>query len=325
MAQLIVYNPLPVAYAHREKQLVAVLGDGVEFVRTENEGYTGVSRILALLRHLRAAIGLRRSTTPVLVTWPLLGWFEILLWSSPHSSVYLSVHDPRPLRRQVGLGRFAAWLANRVPVRRRPHIVCHSAIASETTRSILHDARILLLPLPMLPPNGTAAATSEARPRRVLVLGQYKTARDLELLSALGARLPELGLEGVIAGRGWPEIDGWQVQSRFLTEEEFDRELLLAGCLLIPYLHYFQSGVALRAVEIGTPVVGARHPFLCDSLGLESTPGIINEPESIDSWVAAINASLRPRGQQVGPFDSVRNKWLEWMAGASRATGVVGL
>ncbi len=313
MTQLVVYDPLPEAFAHWERQLSATLGEKVDFVRTQNEGLGRGARIWALLRHVKTARRLLRSGRPVLVTWPLLGWLEVILWASPATTVYLSVHDPRPLRRQIGLGKASAWLARRTPSRWRPKIIAYSSVALDTIRDTLPGTSITMLPLPMMPQ--APQAPTLARPRRVLVLGQYKPARDLDVLAMLGSRLPQAGIAGLIAGRGWPPVAGWEVHDRFLTEAEFDAELMSAGCLLIPYQHYFQSGVAARAVELGTPVVGAEHPFLCESLGLAGTPGIVCDVASPEAWMEAISASVETHSP-VDIFDEVRTRWHDWFVQA---------
>ena len=311
-----VYNPLPIAYSHREKQLVEIFDGLVQFTRSSTEGMTGWKKVSALVSHLRVIRKLRSTSEPVLVTWPLLGWLEVILWARRNSQVYLSVHDPKPLRRQIGLGRVAAQLARLVPPNMRPTLICHSSIAADETIRILPGTSVISLPLPMIRPK--LHATSEKRPRTVLVLGQYKPARDLDFLELLGPQRETHTLKGSIAGRGWPQVTGWDVTDRFLSEKDFDDLLSRAGCLLIPYRHYFQSGVALRAVELGTPVVGAAHPYLCDSLGLSDTSGIVASPDSTNSWLEAIENSINSDSYSTNIFGKTQDLWKEWLS-TSRA------
>ena len=98
----------------------------------------------------------------------------------------------------------------------------------------------------------------------VVVAGQYKPARDLELLAQLGPRLRDAGWTTTIVGRGWPPVPGWDVDDRFVPEDELDDLLGAAWALLLPYREYFQSGVAVRALENGTPTVGESTSFLDD-------------------------------------------------------------
>ena len=79
--------------------------------------------------------------------------------------------------------------------------------------------------------------------------------------------LADAGFELRIRGRGWPQIAGWDVDSDFLPEETLKLEIESAAALLLPYSYYFQSGVAVRAIESSLPVVGRRHDFLEAMLG----------------------------------------------------------
>jgi hypothetical protein len=58
--------------------------------------------------------------------------------------------------------------------------------------------------------------------------------------------------------------------------------------VLVPYSRFFQSGVAVRAVEVGTPVVGTRHPFLTDLLGAD-WPGLAAS-DAPQAWLEAVTA-----------------------------------
>ena len=71
----------------------------------------------------------------------------------------------------------------------------------------------------------------------------------------------------------------------FLTEEALDAALADAAVVLIPYSHFFQSGIAVRAVELGVPVAGPRHPFLADLLGGD-WPGLVAGDDAA-SWTGA--------------------------------------
>jgi hypothetical protein len=106
-------------------------------------------------------------------------------------------------------------------------------------------------------------------------LGQYKRDRNLELLREFAASAPS-DWRLILAGRGWPEITGWKVDSRFLSENELNDRIDQSSVVLIPYRRFYQSGIAVRAIERGVPVVGptgtalsrllgANNPLLCDA------------------------------------------------------------
>ena len=62
--------------------------------------------------------------------------------------------------------------------------------------------------------------------------------------------------------------------------------------MLIPYSHFYQSGVAVRALELGVPVIGPRHPFLIDLLGPDS-PGFVDAGNPARWADAIVRASAR--------------------------------
>ncbi|MCV7177488.1 glycosyltransferase [Mycolicibacterium sphagni] len=157
------------------------------------------------------------------------------------------------------------------------------------------SGRIHLAPHPMKAPN--LGGTAQER-RVVLVLGQYKPARDLDIMAAIASSLRTAGWEPTVAGRGWPEIPGWRVINRFLSEPEFHELLDSAAVVLLPYRFYFQSGVALRALEAGVPVVGRATGFLTSILGSDF-PGAVAEWDSPTAWLAAVEAASQAREDQL--------------------------
>jgi hypothetical protein len=140
-----------------------------------------------------------------------------------------------------------------------------------------------VLPHPIMPRTPPEPRTTS---EIVLVCGQYKPARDLVLLKHIGGTLRDRGLRPVIRGRGWPEVRGWDVQEGFLSEPALDASLAESAAVLIPYSHFYQSGVAVRAVELGVPVAGPQHPFLIDLLGPD-WPGLVGTGGP-DQWVDAV-------------------------------------
>jgi glycosyltransferase involved in cell wall biosynthesis len=174
----------------------------------------------------------------------------------------------------------------------KTNFICHTGEAALATRQ---ELKLAYLPSVCLHPVLTQPATCDRRVpelsagETVLVAGQYKPSRDLELLSQLGPKLRTLGLRPRIVGRGWPAIEGWEIEDRFLTEHEFETEIRSAAAIVIPYQKYWQSGVAIQALEQEIPVVGAATAFL-RTLFDEDYPGLVRAGSSAAAWLAAISA-----------------------------------
>jgi hypothetical protein len=231
----------------------------------------------------------------LIVCWPVFGLAEPALWftASAEARITLLVHDPVPLRRQIGMGRLARRLGRIGTSHRSVTVAVHSSPARDALVS-LGWSEPVVLPHPILP-------RFTPQPRIIdgniaLVCGQYKPARDLSLLEQIGRPLLERGFRPVIRGRGWPKVPGWEVEEGFLSEEALDRSLVDSAAVLIPYTQFFQSGVAVRAVELGVPVAGPRHPFLTDLLGTE-WPGF-TEAQNPAGWVEAVTVASG-RAQEV--------------------------
>lgn len=85
---------------------------------------------------------------------------------------------------------------------------------------------------------------------------------------------------------------------RFLPDVEFEALLASSAAVLIPYKFYFQTGVALRALEAGTPVVGRPTGFLTSIFG-ESFPGAVERWSDPRSWHSAVQAAVEQRDVQL--------------------------
>lgn len=288
----VVYNPLPAALGHYEQALVDTLtAAGVprldRSATSIEVGDRGTGTRLRLgARAVRSQRRLARHGQAVIACWPSFGLIEPLLWRrlGPQAHVTVVVHDPEPLDRQFGVGRLWARLGARGVQPGRVDVVVHSAPA----RDVLVAAG---WPEPALVPHPIARGASHLRAdrgRTVRVLGRWKRARDLELLRALGPELAGRGLSPRITGRGWPTVPGWHVRDAFVAEEELHAAIAASACVLIPYARFFQSGIAVRALEAGTPVVGPRHPFLEDLLGA-SWPGLVDSDDP-RLWCRAVEA-----------------------------------
>ncbi|MGR6971718.1 hypothetical protein ACU639_19400 [Streptomyces cynarae] len=194
---------------------------------------------------------------------------------------FVVLHDPDPLVRAVGYGRVLKWLARRLNC----PVVTHS---EEATRVVARHGlqRIVCVPHPVLVQSSTKRPTEL---RSVYVLGQYKPDRDIELMESVARELPaEMILR--VAGRGWPDVAGWSVDNRFISEGEM--ETILSGAstvVLVPYRRFFQSGIAMRALENLVPVVGPADSSLAAIFGSLGTLPTGQEPQA---WVRAIDRAF---------------------------------
>ena len=308
-SRVTVINPLGMALSHYTAALVQHLADaGIESEQLSvlEPSQSGKSRLhwLAAYSRLLMAAGRRTRSTSgeekVLLTWPVLGFLDLLLVKALcGSSGIVIYHDPRPLVRSVGSSRAAARMVRLV--RNRPATVVHSREAAKAMADMGLGDGLTVLPHPMLPASVAADVPgpgqgADDRPR-IRVLGQYKADRDVGLLEALAGRLgSSYRLE--VVGRGWPDIRGWNVDARFVSEAELDALIATSGAILIPYKRFYQSGIAVRALERAVPIVGRAGTSLRELYGPQSRllvpddgsgPGA--EPE-VEAWAAAIEHAL---------------------------------
>jgi hypothetical protein len=330
---VVLVNPLGPTLAHYCAELTETLGPReVEIAPGASAPRAPVlARPAWLLRHLVGVARAARSARTVIVCWPLLGAFDVI-WAALVSrigggEVWVVVHDPEPLRRQVGLGR-SAWRAAAGAVRRAPRVrvVSHSAAASAAL-AVLPSDRVVELPHPMLARRGPQVAVEAGEATVVTVLGQHKAARDLAVLDGIGAlaaeRLPDVTLH--IRGRGWPPVAGWSVDPTFLDEELFTDALERSAAIVVPYVRYFQSGVAVRAVEAGVGVVIPRTDFAERLLG-PTYPGLCDSMEPAE-WVDAIVAVTKPEMREAllhRGASSARTARERWSAAIDQGSDVGG-
>lgn len=288
-SRVAVLNPLPVVLRHYALEMEDVFAaTGVESYQLPFAGLEAMKKLDAV-RSLRNVYG-RACSWPTVVTWPTLGHLEPLLTAGQagDAAVGVIVHDPRPLQKQFGLGRVATGIARTLAplTAKRVRLLVHSRPAQQ----VLEQAGLqvaLQLPHPVRRPvERPTTATIKGDPY-VLVCGQYKPARDVGLLSELGPLIRDSGFVPLLAGRGWPTLEGWVQQSGFLSEADLEELIENASAVLITYKWYFQSGIALRAMEMGTPVVAVRHPFLEDAFGPDYD-GLVERDGRAADWQARI-------------------------------------
>lgn len=297
---IFVLNVLPCVLAHYERALVSELrevgGCRVEVHHASIERQAVPSRVRRAVHLTKAYWGMRNAPGPLIIAWPALGIAEPTLWRwlRRRGTTIMIVHDPLSLRKGRHWPRSVHRAAARLGRSSRVRVVAHSEGARvDLERLGWRVADVIGLPILV------ADRPTPGRGNSVLVLGQFKAARDLETLAEIGGRIADLGYVPEIRGRGWPAIEGWKVDDRFVPEQEFSEALGGAMCLLIPYTRYYQSEVAVRAIELGVPVVGRATDFLVDLLG-STWPGLVHGPDPTD-WLTAIAgvATAQVRGQLV--------------------------
>jgi GT2 family glycosyltransferase len=314
-----VVNPLAAALHHYQAELLTVLEDAdtATSVLAIPEPSTGVGgRVSWLVRYLaalaRAGVSSRRSRGRLLVVWPALGYLDlILLRAAAGRRGSLVVHDPVPLVKAIGYGRFARRTGVRMGAGVR--VIVHSETARRALDPALPDELVSVLPHPILPlhQRPTPGTSHDSKPI-IRVLGQYKPDRDLDALSVVAESFRDSAVLE-IHGRGWPAVDGWSVQPHFVSESEMDELIASSDVVLISYGRFFQSGIAIRCLEHGTPVVGPAGSSLEDLYGSNS-PLLVHD---LDDWPRAVGHAINGgRTEAVAAAGRWRSHahaaWNEW-------------
>jgi len=231
------------------------------------------------------------------ITWPVLGYVDLVIIAACLPGAWLTVHDPVPLVRSLGYGPVSRFFARLLG--RRARIIVLSKAAFDEVRKALPTATLSPLPHPILEPE-----IRSSRPEKVIVrvLGQYKADRDIDLLREIAEGGP--ASRYAITGCGWPELEGWQVDDRFVPEDELDRLIRSASVVLIPYRRFFQSGIAVRCLELGTPVVGPKNSSLRELL---TTHDYLLAGQSREDWSRAVEIASEMSTSEVEKLS--RSAW----------------
>lgn len=294
-----VVNPLGGALRHYTDALseaVAASGatvlrhDAVEPSVSGNSRARWLWRYVALLRRARSD-----GSALTIVTWPALGYLDLVLIRAVLGRTgvtALVVHDPDPLVPSVGLGLVGRAIARHLPSSTR--FITHGEEALSALRRHGLADRASLVPHPVRR-RTTPPGPQRTSPRPVVrVLGSWKPDRDVEVLGALGTLLADCAdLE--IHGRGWPSVEGWTVSDRFVSEHEFDELVRTASVILVPYRRVFQSGIAVRALELGTPFVGPRvsaHRTLYPTLPELLVDQDLDPSSRTSAWLTAVKTAI---------------------------------
>lgn len=305
--RIIVLNPLGVALSHYTEALLRQLADaGIEseLVSIVEPSQSGKSRFQWLMAYSAMLFSAGRRTRKrhppetVLLTWPVLGFLDLLIVKVfCGNSGVIVYHDPRPLVRSAGSSKAVASLVRLV--KKRPGTLVHSKEAAQAMGVVGLSDSLTLVPHPMLPTAGSvkepALSREIGRRPRVRVLGQYKADRDVDLLKLLAGRLGSK-YDFDIVGRGWPAVKGWNVDARFVSEDELEELIVTSGAIIIPYKRFYQSGIAIRALEQSIPIVGRVETSLGELYGPQSRLLVAAEDElpglEVEAWVSAIEYAL---------------------------------
>lgn len=318
---VLIINPLRQTLAHYERALVETIessGRKVEIADVvTGDGIDGAAhRISVLIRTLRERRRLARSVQHrvIIVVWPLFGYFDpvTLARLSRCNQVFLIMHDPLPLRRSYGQSYIARLAFRAASARFGIRIIYHTEYARSAGLRTC-GVNGVVAPHPITSPLVRKMERDPGKESRkaVRVLGQYKDTRSIDALRLVAERVGHAyRLE--IFGRGWPIVLGWKVQSNFLSEEEFASLVDSSDCVVIPYDAFFQSGVAVRCLESGIPIVGPRHEHIEQLFGSD-WPGIVQDPSD---WTAAVDRALQTDRSVVdNRLDEVRRStWGAWKA-----------
>jgi hypothetical protein len=313
--RIIIVNSLGAALAHYTaslEQMMTDCGAAVSTMTLNEPSASGRSRVDWVIRYVRMlrAVARRESSSVVILTWPVLGYWDFVIARAVFRDrpVRVVLHDPNPLVQAKGYGRIARIIAS-LPIVASSAIV-HSKVAADVVRRQATLSNMTRLPLPMLPPRRPEPRKS-GKPV-IRVLGQYKADRDIESMARITAEGPRDWRYEVV-GRRWPAVPGWQVSDRFVREEEFETLIEASDVILIPYTRFFQSDVAIRSLEMGTPVVGPRSSSLAEVMGSES-----NWLVDGGSWTQAVEAAIRTDPQEIyrvssSVYNNVLEQWRAWL------------
>jgi GT2 family glycosyltransferase len=314
-----VINPLGAALRHYESEILSILGEnGHHFSssRILEPSANGGSALRWLRDYIHALLVARKANKSefLLVLWPVLGYLDIVIFRMLGiKRARLVMHDPRPLVNARGYSVAARLLASKFAG--STALVAHSPKAVTVLEDDVPQFPITLLPHPILEPMAGSNMSGSLMPR-IRVLGQYKRDRDLDALRAVGLALGgSARLE--ILGRGWPLVEGWQVAEGFVPEDELVTMFAESDAVVIPYKNFYQSGIAIRALEAGVPFVGPRDSVLADVVGRDSRLLVSDGDPSL--WTEAIKYAVTDEGKAEARIAAARwrelsiSAWTSWV------------
>lgn len=317
LSSVVIVNPLGRALRQYREALSDTI-NGLGYATHVHEwcepSADGSSRLMWVLRHFRVLYSTsRRFNEFQIVIWPALGYLDAVflrLIAAPRS--YVIIHDPVPLVRSAGYGKIARSLARLLAGSK---LLVHSSEALRAMPGRGSDSTELPHPFRRSPDDDGKPESGQILPERVriLVFGQFKKDRNIELLEELAGGLPgEYDL--LIVGRGWPPVRKWTVVDTFVPECEVDRLLRSASVVLIPYTRFYQSGVAIRCLENNVPFVGPKNSSLKSLVGSDSS---LLAGSSHADWLCSIDYAIRDgraeaRRASISYESSTRAAWSLW-------------
>jgi GT2 family glycosyltransferase len=293
---VIIVNPLAAALAHYQRETVSVLeaaGVPVSVLSVPEPSHAGTGRV-AWLRgvnglYAQARKMVRRDPrSRVLLLWPATGYLDLLLLVAHGLRGSVILHDPHPLVRSIGYGPLIRRIATHLCAKRITLIALSRGAATEIARDS-GPMRVETLPHPILAPVERLAPDSPSASGAIRVLGQFKRDRDLDALGAIG-EAPHGEADLQIIGRGWPLVPGWSVEARFVEESEMDELIRSSAAVVVPYRRFYQSGIGVRCLVHGTPIVAPAHDFLIDVLGA-GAPGLV-EADAPGGWPDGVRSAM---------------------------------
>ena len=105
------------------------------------------------------------------------------------------------------------------------------------------------------------------------------------------------------------QIPGVHLHLGYVSDEAFDRWIVAADTVVLPYRHIWSSGVAERARLHGRPVIATRVGGLADQLA--DIPGAVIVDDNAGLAAAMVDAvrAARPAATTSGPADAATGGW----------------
>ena len=299
--RIIIINPLKNALNHYVISLSAMLDSiGVDscVIEIDEPSQSKLGKVRWVLNYLSTYCRARRSRVAnsyFLIVWPFFGHFERVI-----SSIFLGagtriiMHDPHPLVKSWGYSSFAVRVGRTIG--RKSLLVTHSKDATDELNQ-QGLSQIAQMPHPLIPRNPVTNVDYLGKSGKIRVLGQYKPDRDLALMERIAQNWNGTHQFEVI-GKGWEELNGWTVENRFLSEEELDILIETSDIILIPYKNFYQSGIAVRAIELGIPFLAPRKNFFEEMLE-DSSRFLIDNADDVDEWKLKMDNLLKQKNKNV--------------------------
>jgi hypothetical protein len=108
-----------------------------------------------------------------------------------------------------------------------------------------------------------------------------------------------------------------------VSESELDELIQSSDAIVIPYKRFYQSGIAIRALELGTPIVGRADTSLSGIYGKSSkllVRGLESEGGDTHAWRAAVEYAVTEGATEAAAaaeekFAAVYREWQCWISG----------